>query len=200
MARRRVEKDLIAAAIQMFGKLTFDGVTTRGLAAEAGCEEGGLYRVFTNKEGLYAHVIGRVVKESVDRMAEFALEVYTAGDKDNTPAEILKGAVHRWYWSMTIEGAKLLQQVFLNDKDHRKEAQRALDSVVAILQTTLGPVAQASASPFDAKTRSEALIWALFQFKTSYAGPTSQEKHAVDRYLTDWLLSVGLGEKSVRVV
>ncbi len=190
MAESRIKGRILAAAIQLFGKFSFEGVTTRGLAKAAQCMEGGIYRLFGDKERLYDEAIAHVVQGSVNSMAEFALKLYTDKGKKISQAEIIKAAVHGWYSSFSPDGARLLQQVILNDKRRRPQAHQAFDNILAILQTTLEQDSKKALKGVSRKTRSESLIWTLFQLKLSYDGPSNKENLEVDRYLEDWLLTI----------
>lgn len=190
MAGSKIKGRILQAAIVLFGKFSFEGVTTRALAKSAHCMEGGIYRLFGDKEHLYEEAISSVVQRSVNRMAEFALKQYTDMNKKAGQPEIIKTAVHGWYFSFSSDGARLLQQVLLNDKRRKPQAQQAFDNILAILQTTLEQNSRKSAKRFVPKTHSESLIWTLFQLKLTYAGPPEKEKNEVDRFLQDWLLTV----------
>jgi AcrR family transcriptional regulator len=190
MAESRIKARILQAAILLFGKFSFEGVTTRGLAKSAQCMEGGIYRLFGDKERLYEEAISSVVQGSVNNMAEFALKLYTDKNKKVGQPDIIKTAVQGWYFSFSADGARLLQQVLLNDKRRRPQAQQAFDNILAILQTTLEQNSKKSAKGFAPKTRSETLIWTLFQLKLGYAGAPEREKNEVDRFLQDWLLTI----------
>jgi AcrR family transcriptional regulator len=190
MAESKIRGRILDAAILLFGKFSYEGVTTRGLAKAANCMEGGIYRLFGDKESLYEVAITTVVQTSVNSMAEFALKLYTEKSKKTSQTEIIKSAVHRWYSSFSVEGARLLQQIFLNDKRRRPQAQQPFDNILAILQTTLEQDSRKAAKAPVPKTRCESLIWTLFQLKLSYTAPADKEKQEVDRFLQDWLLTI----------
>jgi AcrR family transcriptional regulator len=190
MAGSKIKGRILQAAIQLFGKFSFEGVTTRDVAKMAHCMEGGIYRLFGDKERLYDDAIDNVVQGCVNSLAEFALKLYTDKNKNGSQTEILKAAVHRWYSSFSLDGARLLQQIILNDKRRRQQAQQPFDSILAILQTTLEQDPKKLAKGTGWKTRSESLISTLFQLKLSYTGPVEKEKHEVDRFLQDWILTV----------
>lgn len=190
MAESRIKSRILTAAIQLFGKFSYEGVTTRGLAKTAQCMEGGIYRLFGDKENLYQTAITHVVQGSVNSMAEFALKLYTEKGKKAGYTDVIRSAIHGWYGSFSPDGARLLQQVILNDKQRRPQAQQAFDNILAILQTTLDQNSKKPSKAFSPKTRSEGLIWTLFQLKLSYDSPANKENQEVDRYLDDWLLTV----------
>lgn len=189
MGASRIKGPILDAAIHLFGRVGFEGVTTRELAREARCMEGGIYRLYGGKARLYDEAISAVLQATNHSMAAFALGLYTETAATMAPEEIIKAAVHRWYSSLTQDGAKLLQQVLLNDKKHQQQVQEPFANILAILQKTLAD-SKISGKEFDPKTRTEALISALFQLKLSHPGPAENERQEVDRYLQDWLLTL----------
>src|SRR5215472_632913 len=135
MPESKIKGRILAAAIHLFGKLGFEGVTTRSIAKTAKCMEAGIYRLFQDKEGLYGEAITTVVEASVKGMAAFALKQYTDKNRKTGQTEVIKAAVHGWYSSLSVDGARLLQQIILNDKHRRQQAYKAFDNILAILQT-----------------------------------------------------------------
>jgi AcrR family transcriptional regulator len=190
MAESKIKGRILNAAILLFGKFSYEGVTTRGLAKVANCMEGGIYRLFGDKQSLYDVALTTVVQAVVNGMAEFALKLYTEKSKKTGQKELIKAAVQRWYFSFSLEGARLVQQVILNDKRRRPQAQQSFDNILAILQTTIEQDAANPAESHQVKTRCESLIWTLFHLKLSYTGPADREKQELDRFLDDWLLSI----------
>jgi AcrR family transcriptional regulator len=190
MGDSRIKGPILQAAIQLFGKFGFEGVTTRSLAKAAHCMEGGLFRLYGNKARLYEEAVVAVIEATRNSMAAFALELYTEKSEKMGQEDIIRAAVHRWYSSLSLDGAKLLQQVLLNDKEHKQQAQQSFANVLAILQKILEPDFECAQKGSDVKTRTESLISTLFQLKLSYAGPADKEGQEVDRYLQDWLVTI----------
>jgi AcrR family transcriptional regulator len=190
MGGSRIKGPILQTAIHLFGKFGFEGVTTRELAQEAHCMEGGIYRIYGGKGRLYDDAITAVVQATSSSMAAFALGLYTDTGATMGQDEIIKAAVHRWYSSLSQDGARLLQQVLLNDKEHHQQAQESFVNVLAILQKTLERDPACSRSGFDSKTRTESLVSSLFQLKISFAGSAENEQQEVSRYLQDWLLTL----------
>jgi AcrR family transcriptional regulator len=195
MGGSRIKGPILQAAIQLFGKLGFEGVTTRELARAAHCMEGGIYRIYGRKRHLYDDAITAVVQATNTSMAAFVLGLYSETGATMGPEDVIKAAVHRWYSSLSQDGAKLLQQILLNDKQHKHQAQQSFANVLAILQKTLESDSKDTRKRFDSKTRTESLISTLFQLKLSYVGPADKEKQEVDHYLQDWLLTVPASDK-----
>jgi AcrR family transcriptional regulator len=186
MGGPRIEGRILKAAIHLFGNSGFDGVTTRELAHEAHCMEGGIYRIYRTKRNVYEDAIKAVVKGTTASMATFALGLFTEAGATMERDELIKAAVHRWYWSLSTDGAKLIQQVLVSDAKHREQAQECFTNVQAILQKTLTMDSKAT-QEFDVKTRTEGLISSLFHLKVAYCGPADNERQEVDRHLQDWL-------------
>src|SRR5215467_1546369 len=115
MSGSRIKGPILEAAIHLFGKFGYEGVTTRDLARGARCMEGGIYRIYGRKRHLYEDAISAVVQAINTSMAEFALGLYTETGTTMGPEDIMKAAVHRWYSSLSRDGARLIQQVLLND-------------------------------------------------------------------------------------
>ncbi len=190
MGGSRIKGPILEAAIRLFGKFGFEGVTTRGIAQEAHCMEGGIYRLYGNKTRLYEEAIASVVQGTLGSLAAIALGLYTEKSTKMGQEEIIKAAVHGWYSSFSQDGAKLLQQVLLNDNEHKPGAHQPFANVLAILQRTLESESEKAGKRFDAKTRTEGLISALFQLKLTYEGPADKEHQEVDRHLQDWLVTL----------
>jgi AcrR family transcriptional regulator len=196
MGDSRIKGRILQAAIQLFGNFGFGGVTTRGIAKMAQCMEGGIYRLYGDKAGLYEEVVATVVEATLNSMATFALKLYTETSGRMDRDETIKAAVHCWYWSMSLDGAKLMQQVLLHDKPHEQQVRQPFANVLAILQKTLESDVERPLQGFDSTTRIECLIWALFHLKLTHEGPADKERLELDRFLQDWLQTVPSSDKS----
>lgn len=62
-AARRTRLKLIAAALDLFGRLGFEATSTRAIAEAAGANIGSIKYHFGGKEGLYAAVAGHIAEE-----------------------------------------------------------------------------------------------------------------------------------------
>jgi AcrR family transcriptional regulator len=185
----KVEPLLIKAAISLFGEFGYEGVTTRALAGKAEVQEWNIYRLFGDKEGLYQRAITSVVQSSVDAMAEFALNFISGGSgKDMGQAALITAVVHHWYSSLSTSGARLIFHVRVGDKKRRTEAELPLGKIIGILEKTIEPESRKTQKgKFDARTRAELLVRALFDLKTTYSGKQEKETDEVNRVLQDWL-------------
>lgn len=186
--KRQLESRILAAAIKLFGKFSYQGATVRGLAKTADCTVPSIFRLFVTKERLYEEAIRSVVQGSVNSMAAFALKLHTIhrGKKD-FDSNVIRSAVHAWYFSFSPDGARLVQQVILSDTRRRTQVQQAFDNILAILEARLEQVSKETGKNFAPKTRSESLIRTLFQLKISNYGRPRSERQEVDRYIDNWL-------------
>jgi len=62
------KQDLIKAAVRLFADQGFDGTTTLQIANEAGVTEPLLYYHFTNKDGLFTHILSSTFAEYFSRL------------------------------------------------------------------------------------------------------------------------------------
>jgi AcrR family transcriptional regulator len=186
MPKKRIEPKLIEAAISLFGEFGFEGVTTRALAERAGVMEYNIYRLFKTKGRLYLKALNFVVDRSINEMADFVLNYPGQADKRDELGSHVYAAVHRWYSSLSRDGARLLQHAMISDREGRDRAFAPMKNIINIVTKSIKGPRKAKVD-FDPKTRSEALIMTLFQVKVSYSGPPEHEMKDVDRFLGDWI-------------
>ena len=60
------ERDILEAAIELFGEEGFHNVATRKIAARAGVSEGTLFNYFSSKNELMRAILGRIYEELTD--------------------------------------------------------------------------------------------------------------------------------------
>jgi AcrR family transcriptional regulator len=191
----RIEPILVDAAIRLFGESGYDGGTTRDVAQVAGVYEYNIYRLFKSKERLYVKALTTVVDGSLLDMKQFVRQYPKQLDKKNKLAWFLHAAIHRWYSSLSREGARMLQQVMIKDKRRRDRAFEPLASIINVVAKAIGQ--KKPKVNFDPKTRAESLVMALFQLKVSFADPAKNELNEMDRYWNDWIQEL-LPEESAR--
>lgn len=194
MGASRIKGSILQAAVHLFGKAGFDKVTTREIAHEANCMEGGIYRLYGGKARLYEEAIATVVQTTNDSLGTFALGLFEETSAAPTTEELVKGAVHRWYESLSQDSARFLQQVLSNAPKYRPHIEEPFANVLAILRAILEG-SQIGRSEFDVATRTVALIADLFELKLSYSGPADSECAEVDRRLNDWYLTLPRNDK-----
>jgi AcrR family transcriptional regulator len=186
MPKKRIEPKLIEAAISLFGEFGFEGVTTRAVAERADVMAYNIYRLFKTKGRLYLKALNFVVDRSINEMADFVLNYPGQADKKDELGSHAYAAVHRWYSSLSRDGARLLQQAMISNREGRDRAFAPMQNIINIVAKSIKGPKKAKVD-FDPKTRSEALIMTLFQVKVSYPGPPEHEMKEVDRFLGDWI-------------
>jgi AcrR family transcriptional regulator len=186
----RIEPLLVDAAIRLFGESGYEGVTMVDIAQAVDVYEHNLYRLFRTKERLYVRALKTVIDRSLLDMKKFVREYPKRSDR-KTLGPFLHAAIHRWYSSLSQDGARMLQQVMIKDKHRRDKASEPIARMINLLAKAIG-----QRKP-DAKTRAESLVMALFQLKVSYAGPVENERNEMDRYWRVWIQEQ-LPEESAR--
>lgn len=193
----RIEPILVDAAIRLFGESGYEGVTTRDVAQSAGVYEYNVYRLFKSKEGLYVRALKTVVDRSLLDMKQFAREYPKHSDKKDKLGSFLRAAIHRWYFSLSQDGARMLQQVMISDKRRRDRAFEPMANIINIVAKAIGQ--RKPKVSFDPRTRAEALVMMLFQLKVSYAGQSKNELTELERFWADWIKEL-LPEEDARRV
>lgn len=91
MSPRRRREQLVAAALELYGRLPPEEVSVEDVTRAADCSRALFYRYFPNVEALHVAALGTVVEELIDRVAMPA----HGGGPDAQPAlgEQLGGAV-----------------------------------------------------------------------------------------------------------
>lgn len=186
MPKKRIEPQLIEAAISLFGEFGFKGVKTRHLAVKADVMAYNINRLFDSKQGIYVKALSVVVDRSINEMADFVHNYPKSADKKDE-SSLVYAAVHRWYSSLSRDGARLLQQVMMSDPLRRDRAFGPMANIISIVTNSIEAPPKKAKSNFDPKTRAEALIMTLFQLKVSSPGPPDKEMREVDRFLGDWI-------------
>jgi AcrR family transcriptional regulator len=91
---RRGESDaqdrIIAAAVDEFGELGYDGATMRGIAARAGVDSALLHHYFGTKADLFAQTVGAPMRPDVD------LPALRAGPADMLGDRIVRYVLEAW--------------------------------------------------------------------------------------------------------
>ena len=81
---------IIAAAIEEFGELGYDGATMRGIAARAGVDAALLHHYFGTKADLFAETVGAPMRPDVD------IPVLLAGPMDVLGERIVRYVLEAW--------------------------------------------------------------------------------------------------------
>lgn len=167
--RRKVEPEILQAAIKLFGQYGYRGVTTRDIAHEANVVEGSIYQWFKSKEYLYLQAVNAVIADINEEFGKFLIAVF--GQSEQVDLARISAAVQSWFASLPQAGAQLLMQAMRDDKVH-KIARQPLDQLVNVLTKAL-----ASQNPkFDAQAAAMCLVRALFLTRVATESPTLANK------------------------
>jgi AcrR family transcriptional regulator len=180
--RRRVQPEILQAAIKLFGLYSLKGVTTRALAKEARVAEPAIYMWFKSKDNLYLQAVNTVVAQTNQEFARFAMTIF-GGSDEPTPARI-EEAVRTWYAAIPKPSARLLLQVLVSDDRHSSMAREPLDQLINALAKTLEQRRKTDRK-FNPKAAAKTLIRALFWGKV-LEGKTAEQDF--DETLQQWLL------------
>ena len=182
--RRKVQPDILQAAIKLFGLYSFNGVTTRDLAKEAEVVEGAIYMWFKNKENLYLQAVSAVITQTNEQFTKFVMKVFGASE-DPDPARISE-AMRAWYASMPRPAARLLLQVLISDDKRNKLAREPLDQIINVLAKTLERQKKSNRK-FNPQAAARMLVRALFWGKV-IDGKAAD--HDMNEILQQWLLAL----------
>lgn len=184
----RIEGRILEHAIELFANYGYFGVTTRDLAKKAKVTEGSIYRLFTSKENLFEEAVKTVLSRSLDP-AQILLIIFNQEAKQDV-ISLTTSVLHRWYFSVSRAGARLLTQAYFAEPKWRKIAYGPIDKIIEILATVLER--QAKDKKVDSAATAKALIMALLHFKVTYASSCSaeEEERTVSGMIQHWLLGL----------
>jgi TetR/AcrR family transcriptional regulator len=177
--RRKVQPEILRAAIYLYGLYGFNGVTTRALAKEARVNEPAIYLWFDSKENLYHQAVNTVVEQANEEFTKFVLKIYR---EDPTPSHLLE-AVRTWYDAIPESAARLLMQVRFSDR-RNKLARSPFDQMIEALAKALEGQKKMNRK-FDPRVAAKDLIRALLWAK---ALEDDTEPRDVEASLQQWLL------------
>lgn len=170
--RRKVEPEILKAAIHLFGMHGYRGVTTRDIAREAKVVEGSIYGWFGTKEYLYLQAVNAVLADINGEFGQFVVKVF--GESGEVAQERINEAVLAWFSSLQQPGARLLMQVMMGDDKLNKTARKPLDQMINILAKALA--SQKRQKSFDPQGAALCLVRALFQTRLTESKNTAQEE------------------------
>jgi len=177
---------LLKAAIVLYGERGYKGVTTRDLAASAGCATGSVYRLYGSKEKLYLHALKDITTRAESELGKIFGGLYA--DKKNHDVRYFIGeASKRWYSSLD-ESAKFVQQVLIGDSKRRDAVLAAIGQLITTLAATLQEKTKSKAE-LDARESVETLVWCLFQYKIRRPSgqSTKEEMDEIHNLINRWL-------------
>jgi AcrR family transcriptional regulator len=182
----KIVSKILQAATDVFAKQGFHGASTRDLALQADVAEVSIYRLFLNKEKLFLECLTAVVERSVDP-AQFEAIISDQGAGESFGTAVTR-AVHRWYFSISAQSARLLMQAALSDnKQWAEMAFARMETVVRVLARAAER--EVGMSRGKALVAARTLIFALFHFKIARSLVTSSDKErdTLDNAIEQWL-------------
>lgn len=180
--RRKVEPEILKAAIHLFGLYGFRGVTTRDIAKEAKVVEGSVYGWFKNKEYLYLRAVNAVIADINEEFGQFVVKVF--GELEEVDQARINEGVLAWFSSLPQSGARLLMQVMLGDDKLNKTARKPLDQMINIVAKAIASQ-KATNRKFDSMGAALCLVRALFQTRLTENQSTAQEEiHKIIQFFT----------------
>ena len=169
--RRKVEPEILKAAITLFGQYGYRGVTTRDIAHEANVVEGSIYQWFQSKEYLYLQAVNAVIANINEEFGKFLVNVF--GRSDDVDLARISAGVQSWFASLPQPSAQLLMQAMRDDKVH-KIAKQPLEQLVNVVTKALA--SQKHDPKFDAQTAAMCLVRALFHTRVATESPAIANK------------------------
>lgn len=183
--RRKVEPEILATAIKLFGTYGFHGVTTRDIAKEADVMEGSIYTWFESKELLYKKAVTAVIEQVNLEFHRFVVKML---DRTNdSDLKKLQDALRTWYRSIPEPAARLLMQVTVSDNKLNKTVREPLTQLINLIADGLDRQKRArgkSNSQVAARTLLRALLWAKVANETSTAA-----EHDMNETLQWWIFA-----------
>lgn len=180
--RRKVEPEILRAAIHLFGLYGFRGVTTRDIAREAKVVEGSVYGWFKNKEYLYLQAVNAVIADINEEFGQFVVTVF--GESEEVDQQQINKGVQTWFSSLAQPGARLLMQVMMGDDKLNKTARKPLDQMINIVAKAIASQKTPNRK-FDARGAALCLVRALFQTRLTESQTTAQEEiHKIIQFFT----------------
>ncbi|SDG73296.1 TetR/AcrR family transcriptional regulator [Microbacterium pygmaeum] len=101
---------IIAAAIDEFGELGYDGSTTRGIAARAGVDAALVHHYFGTKADLFAETIGAPMRPDVD------IPALLEGSVDGMGERVVRYVLEAWEKPETRKRGILLMRTGLGNR------------------------------------------------------------------------------------
>lgn len=182
--RRKVQPDILQAAIKLFGLYSFNGVTTRDLAKEADVVEGAIYMWFKNKENLYLQAVSAAIAQTNEQFTQFVMKIF--GGSEEPDSARITDAVRAWYASIPRPAARLLLQVLISDDKRSKLARDPLEQIINALARTLDRQRRANRK-FNPQAAAKTLVRTLFWGKV-IDGKAAD--HEMNEILQQWLLTL----------
>lgn len=179
-----VRPQLVKAAIEMFGRYSVQGVTTRDLAKKADVTEGSLYNLFGSREVLYSEALNAVVHEANQGFTKFVVSELAKSQEFN--AKRLEQALQTWFSSLSQSNARLLVQVLFNDEKLKTTACQPLENMIGVVAQSLDRQKRANRK-FDSHATATSLIRSLVWAKVEHSKEDDANRDASE--ILQWFLA-----------
>lgn len=184
--RRKVEPEILQAAIGLFGTYGLHGVTTRDLAQEAQVMEGSIYKWFENKDRLYLKATNAVISQMNAAFHRFVVAV--VGKSQEFDPKRLQEALKIWYQSIPEQAARLLIQVMISDPKLSKTVIEPIDQFTNVIADNLERQKRGSRK-FDSHAAARTLVRSLLWAKVSSKSASAAEED-MKEILEQWMASL----------
>lgn len=175
--KKKVRERVLDAAVDLFARYGYFGVTIRDLAQEAKTNLHGVYRSFRDKDGAFDAALDLMLGESLSP-AQLALLILEGGKKAE-PRAMIQAAARQWNESLSTQGARILLQAYLSgNRRWEKPAADYLSQISEVLARSMEAQA-GSSKQFNPKVAAMMLVFALLLFKVIEAPAKSKAEQAV---------------------
>jgi len=163
--KQQTRETLIEAAMQMFARQGYRGVSVRDLAAAAGVTTGSLYSNFSGKREVYIAVLDRIttgIEEIVKELAEDTVEMMKKRGGARMEFEFLSGVIRRLLEEASRHEALLqilLREGLGRDPDFQKDFSKVWERFTDAARRALDTYIRAGfAKPYDTELAARALV------------------------------------------
>lgn len=181
-----VRPAILEAAIELFGRYSQNGVTTRQLAKEAGVVEASIYNVFGSKDAVYLEAVTSVINQAQQEFAKFVVAEF--GKSQTFSARRLENALKTWCLSLSRPTARLLMQVMLSDDRLIKTAREPIEQMIDMIANSVDRQKKPSRK-FNSRVAARTLIRALIWARVEKSNATEVAQDVIET-LQQWLLSL----------
>ena len=185
--RSPVSLQVLEAAIKLFAKRGFDGVSLTDLEAAAGATRTAIYQQFGSKEKLFEEALELALSRLLDPGA-FVMVIFENRKRQALP-ELLRSAVEKWYAAMPADTARLMIHAsFSENKKWREAALAPIERTTELLATGMEREIRKK-SGFRPAAAARAIVLSLLQYKVLYSGEMAGREEAgeVRGVIEQWL-------------
>jgi AcrR family transcriptional regulator len=207
---------LLAAAIDVFGRLGFDGTTTRVIAAQAGVNQQAIPYYFGGKEGLYVaaadHISGKVSERLSSARETVQARISRMGGQPIGPDEaralltaILQPLADLLASDESAEWARfMVREQMTPTEAFSRMYGRTMGPLLGIVTTLVGITLEEPADSERVRLRTASLIGGILVFRVAntaamrllgWKNVGEQERQAIHAHVADLVASVRYGNR-----